>query len=362
MRHNGRYMGENPPSQLRRLLAEPGAEPRSQQRDLVVIGASAGGVEALKKLVARLPHELPAAVLVVLHVLPTGTSMLPRILERSGPLAAGKVENGELIERGRIYVAPPDYHLLVWDGRIQVSHGPRENGHRPGIDPTFRSAARNYGKRVIGVVLSGTLDDGTAGLRVIKGCGGTTIAQDPSDALYASMPQSVIDHGLADRVLPAEAIAECICALLDEPIEAQPASAGPAPEAAPAVTLDLADNRNPRDGQPTGLTCPECGGALWAHEEGELLRFRCHVGHAYSSQSMQVEQNRALESALWTALRSLEEQADLYGRMARRSSASTGHRFHQRAADASHHADMIRNTILDLGREVPEGGSEDLAS
>jgi two-component system, chemotaxis family, protein-glutamate methylesterase/glutaminase len=355
-------MADLTPENLSRTLADAASGPAGGQRDLIAIGASAGGVEALSQVAAGLPRELPAAVLVVLHVLPTGTSVLPQILERAGALPASSAENGEPLERGHIYVAPPDHHLLVWDGRIQLSRGPRENGHRPGVDPTFRSAARNYGDRVIGVVLSGTLDDGTAGMRVVKSRGGVTVAQDPDDCSYPGMPQSAIDHGVADHVLPVGGIPDCICSLLDKPVEASP----PAPETAPRtnwapteVTLDLADNRRARDGQATGLTCPECGGTLWAHEEGDLLRFRCHVGHAYSTQSMQIEQSRALETALWSALRSLEEQADLYKRIARRSSASsTSRRFEKRAAEASHHADTIRNTILDLGRSGPE----DLAS
>lgn len=325
-----------------------------------MIGASAGGVEALCRLAAGLPRELPAAVMVVLHVLPTGPSLLPKILERAGPMPAAGARHGERIERGRIYVALPDHHLLAWDGRIQLSRGPRENGHRPAIDPLFRSAARSRGRRVIGVVLSGTLDDGTAGMRLIKECHGTTIVQDPEDSLYTGMPQSVIDHGLADHVLGAAGISDCICTLVDTPLPTETRPTGPAaPAPAGRPTLDLADNRAAREGNATGLTCPECGGTLWTHEEGDLLRFRCHVGHAYSPQSMQIEQGRALESALWGALRTLEEQIDLYGRIARRSGpSSTQRRFDQRAADASHYADTIRNTIVELGRTVQDDGQE----
>jgi two-component system chemotaxis response regulator CheB len=355
-------MAEISADELARLPL-PGSGSTRMQRDLAVIGASAGGVQALRELVAGLPSELPAAVLVTLHVLPTGTSVLPQILGRAGPLPAVRARHGEPLERGRIYVAPPNYHLLVWDGQIQLSGGPRENGHRPGIDPMFRSAARNYGRRVIGVVLSGTLDDGSAGLGVIKRCRGTTIAQDPADSLYAGMPQSAIDHGVVDHVLAAGEMADCICGLVDEPLPAEPHTGGeaalPRDWVAPEVVIDLAGDRDDGDVQATGLTCPECGGALWAHEEGYLLRFRCREGHAYSTQSMQIEQGRVLESALWRALRGLEEQVDLFERLARRSSASsTAIRFQKRADDASHHANAIRNTILDLGRSAVEGGSE----
>jgi two-component system chemotaxis response regulator CheB len=353
-------MTDTPADEVTRLLPQPGSDTGGPQRDLTVMGASAGGVQALAEVVAGLPLEFPGAVLVALHVLPTGTSVLPQILERAGRLPAATAKHGEHLEQGRIYVAPPDYHLLVWEGRIQLSRGPRENGHRPAIDPMFRSAARTYGQRVIGVVLSGTLDDGTAGMRAIKESGGTTIAQDPRDALYSGMPQSAIDHGTADHVIPAGAIADRMCDLVGAPLPARAetgahASAGPPPE----ITLSLADSRNPREGHATGLTCPDCGGTLWAHEEGDLLRFRCHVGHAYSTESMQSEQSRVLESALWSALRGLEEQADLFRRVARRSpGSSTARRFEQRAAEASHHADAIKNTILTLGRPTAENGSE----
>jgi two-component system, chemotaxis family, protein-glutamate methylesterase/glutaminase len=344
-------------------LPSPGSGDIADHRDLVVIGASAGGVEALSELVRQLPRELPAAVLVTLHVMPTATSVLPTILTRQGMLPAEGARHGQRLERGRIYVAPPDFHLLVADGGIELSHGPRENGHRPGIDPMFRSAAREYGRRVIGVVLSGMLDDGTAGMRVISDSGGATIAQDPADSLYPGMPQSVIDHGVADHVLPVAAIGRCICELLEGQLPDPPQRSNPGHGVAAAVSLDIADDRHPRDGDPSGLTCPECGGALWSSHEGDLLRFRCHVGHAYSVESMEVEQSRALESALWTAVRTLDEQADLFDRIARRSSSrATIRRLETRAAEATRHADLIRETIADLGRGLPEPQAEDRVS
>jgi two-component system chemotaxis response regulator CheB len=320
-----------------------------RQRDIVVVGASAGGVEALGKLAATLPQEVPAAILVVLHVLATGTSVLPSILARAGPLPATSARHGERIERGHIHVAPPDHHLLVADGRTQLTHGPRENGHRPAVDALFRSAARAYGDRVIGVVLSGTLDDGTAGLRMVQECGGTTLVQDPADCLYDGMPQSAIDHGAADHVVGISAMAELICELIDSPIEPGDRATGAAFE--PQAELSAA-GRSAWRGEPSGLTCPECGGALWERQEGDLIRFKCHVGHAYSSESMQAEQGVALEAALWSALRSLEERADLFRRLARRSSHSTetATRYEGKAAEVTGHADAVRQTIAELGR------------
>jgi two-component system chemotaxis response regulator CheB len=330
------------------LPAPAGAE---RQRDIVVVGASAGGVEALGKLVAHLPQELPASILVVLHVLSTGTSVLPSILARAGALPATGARHDERIQRGHIYVAPPDHHLLLDGHRILLTHGPRENGHRPAVDPLFRSAARAHGDRVIAIVLSGTLDDGTAGLRLVRQLGGTTVVQDPADAMYGGMPRSAIDHGAADYVVDVADMADVVCELIDTPLEPTPAAPKVALADPVPPSLETADSSELK-GQPSGLTCPECGGALWEQQEGELVRFRCHVGHAYSAESMQAEQGVALEAALWSALRSLEERADLFRRLARRSARyqGTATRFEHKAADVTHHADAVRHTIAELGR------------
>lgn len=332
--------------------ADAAPEAKPIQREVVAVGASAGGVEALRQLVAALPPELPAAVLVVIHVLPTGRSMLPKILERTGELAATSAKHHDQLARGHIYVAPPDHHMLAVDGRLRLSHGPRENGHRPAVDPLFRSVARAYGPRAIGVVLSGTLDDGTAGLQMIRQRGGATIVQDPSDALYPGMPQSAIDNEAAEHVVKISDMAALVCKLIDTPVPPEQPPLETEVPAAAVPTLDIAEPMNPRDGELSALTCPECGGALWEHQDGELVRFRCHVGHAYSPESMQTEQGRALEAALWSALRSLEERQDLFRRMARRSagSADTAARFERKVAEVESHADAIRRTIAELGR------------
>src|SRR5215218_4372253 len=182
------------------LVADGDQEWKAAQRDIVVVGASAGGVEALMQLVAGLPAELPASVFVVLHTAPTSESVLPEILSRSGALPASAARDGERHERGHIYVAPPDSHMLLADGRIRLTRGPRENGHRPAVDPLFRSAARAHGPLCVGVIVSGTLDDGTAGLRFLKGRGGAALVQDPADALYPGMPSSAIANVEVDGV------------------------------------------------------------------------------------------------------------------------------------------------------------------
>jgi two-component system, chemotaxis family, protein-glutamate methylesterase/glutaminase len=345
--------------------AAPGAAPI--QRDLVAIGASAGGVEALKELVADLPAELPASVLVVMHVLATGRSMLPKILERAGPLPASSARHGDQLTRGHIYVAPPDHHLLVFPGRVHLSHGPRENGHRPALDPLFRSVARGYGPRAIGIILSGTLDDGAAGLGMIRSRGGATLAQDPDEALYPGMPRSAIESGAVERVAKISEMAELVCELIDVPVPSGAAGNGSVEAPAPpqAQGLETAGRVDPREGELSGLTCPECGGAIWEHQDGDVVRFMCHVGHAYSLESMQTEQGRALEAALWIALRSLEEREDLFRRMARRGigSPDTMARFEARAADVGAHAGAIRRTIAELGRgPAPEPEEPDQAA
>jgi two-component system, chemotaxis family, protein-glutamate methylesterase/glutaminase len=325
---------------------------RTDQRDIIVIGASAGGVETLAALVGGLPAELPAAVFVVLHLLPTAHSVLPDILDRAGPLPAGPAASGDEIERGRIYVAPPDHHLLLMPNGIQLTRGPRENGHRPAVDPLFRSAARAYRERVIGVVLSGALDDGTAGLRMVKRMGGATVAQDPGDAAYPSMPASAIANDSFDCVAAIAEMPDLLCRLVDASIEIPARS--DADDGAYAVASPDRSDDEPTNGDLTGLTCPECGGALWEHSESGVIRFKCHVGHAYSLESLDVSQSQGLEMALWAALRSLQERADMFRRLARRSSPGT--RFEEKARTADEHAATLRRLITTFGREPGEAG------
>jgi two-component system, chemotaxis family, protein-glutamate methylesterase/glutaminase len=196
--------------------------------DIVVVGASAGGVEALVGLASALPADLPAAVFVVLHLPATGTSALPDILSRHGPLPASHVKDGEPIENGRIFVASPDHHLLLRTGHVHLTRGPRENGHRPAVDTLFRSAAREYATRVIGVILSGALDDGTAGLLAIKSRGGVAVVQEAADALYPGMPGSALEHVQVDHVLAVASMGELLARLTTEPVGERPARYRPA--------------------------------------------------------------------------------------------------------------------------------------
>jgi two-component system chemotaxis response regulator CheB len=323
------------------------------RRDLVVVGASAGGVEALIRLVRDLPSDFPAAIFVVLHLPPGGKSHLPHILGRAGNLDTASAEDGEPIEAGRIYVGPPDCHLLVEDGHVQLGGGPKENGHRPAIDPLFRSAARFYGSRVIAVVLSGTLDDGTAGLRVVRASGGMTVVQDPDDALYPAMPLNAIAGARPEHVVPLADMPALLTNLTRAPVEEDEMRDYDDRKMESDYAIlppDLPEGEPP--GEPSGFTCPECGGALWELEEGELTRYRCRVGHAYSAASLLAEHSDALEAALWTGYRALEERAAMAKRLAdrlsKRGQARTAQRFENQVSEAEAQARTLREVLLGL--------------
>jgi two-component system chemotaxis response regulator CheB len=333
------------------------AEP-TLQRDLVVIGGSAGSLDGLQEVVSKLPPEFPAVVLVVLHVAATGTSVLPQILSRHGVLPATFAEDGATLERGQIYVAPPDHHLLVHDGRVSLSQGPRENGHRPAVDPLFRSAARAAGPRVIGVVMSGLLDDGAAGLRFIKDSGGIALVQDPHDAPFPSMPKAALDATSVDVVAPAAELADAICALVDDPKPAHELAHVESHSPDRVEITDPSETGRLVGGPPTSLTCPECGGTLWEIDEDGQLRYVCHVGHAYSMASLSEEQGRGLENTLWSAVRSLEERADMHRRVGRRTREARAIRHEERAQEAEEHARTLR-AILGSGGRLSTPATDD---
>jgi two-component system, chemotaxis family, protein-glutamate methylesterase/glutaminase len=336
------------------------------RRDLVVIGASAGGVEALLQLLRALPADFPAAVLVVLH-LPTGArSALPQILDRACPLPVGQAVEGARLEPGTVRVAVPDRHLMVADDRVLLSRGPRENGHRPAVDVLFRSAARSAGRRVVAVVLSCALDDGVAGVIAVRARGGVGVAQDPADAMYPSMPRQAAEVGGAEHVVPVEKMATLLSELLSEDIagvEEPPPSELMDTETAMATLEPDALTADDRPGVPSGYGCPSCHGALFSIAEGGLERFRCRVGHAWSPEALAAEQSQALEGALWMALRGLEERASLSLRMGERAE-QRGHRlsartFRQRHDEAQEAAGILRR-LLQRGELNGEGLIDDI--
>ena len=283
-------------------------------RRIVVIGASAGGIEALRELVRGLPAEFPAPIAVVLHTSPQAPGVLHDILDRSGPLAGTDPGNGDRLRAGHIYVAPPDHHLLIEPGRIRLSRGPKENRFRPAIDPLFRTAAQVYGPAAIGVILTGNLDDGTAGLWAIKQLGGTAVVQDPADALFPSMPLSAARHVSVDYCVPLREMPALLTGLAARPLAAPDAAQPPAGrDERMEVEIRIAKEENPvspefeRHAHPSPFACPECHGVLHSLKEAGRIRFRCHTGHAYSLESLLAEVHEGIETALWSAVRALQE-------------------------------------------------------
>lgn len=324
--------------------------------DIIVVGASAGGVEALSNLLRELPVDLPASVFIVLHIPPQTPSMLPLILDHVSPLRVSQAINGERIEKGCVYVAPPDNHLLVEQGFVRVIRGPKENRYRPAVDPLFRSAAVAYGTRVVGVILTGALDDGTVGMRAVKQRGGIGVVQDPREALYSGMPKSAMENSRVDHSLPLAEIAPLLVRLANEPAEEN--GRYPVQEDL-KLEAKIAEQEMGAEellksvdelGKLSAFTCPDCHGTLWELRDGELVRFRCHVGHAFSADSLEAEQSEALEGALWSALRALEEKMALARKMSQRArernNRIAANSFEVKARIAEQHAGMLRNILL----------------
>ena len=323
----------------------------TDRQDIFVIGASAGGVTALQTLCKGLPEDLDASIFIVQHISPASRSMLPDILGRATPLSVTSPREGEEIRTGHIYVAPPDHHMLVKRGHVLIRKGPKENRTRPAADPLFRSAAVAYGPRVVGMVLTGTLDDGTAGLLAVKRCGGVAAVQNPDDAAWPDMPRHAMRKVTVDFCLPLDALSTLVARLSREP-------AGPKVPIPQEIELEAhiaeqemiamieENSDNTVSGKPSMLTCPDCGGALMEVEDGPLLRFRCHVGHAYSPATLVEAQGEAFEQALWMALRTHNERIKLFTRM--KESAETQGKPHTAAkwseamTEAQGHVDLLR--------------------
>lgn len=333
-------------------------------RDLVVVGGSAGSLTVLQSILRALPGDFPAAILVVVHQGDGHQSRLPDMLG-GGPLPIALARDGEPIEIGRVYIGPPDHHMLVEPGgHVRLSRGPKQNRFRPAIDPLFRTAARVYGPQVIGVILSGLLDDGTFGLMQVTRFGGVGICQDPRDAEAPDMPASAIRHARPEYVLKSSEIADTLNRLAREPGSPRPSEGATTMSerrtptvsvGIPSETGDIADrgdnalNTGSITGPPSKLTCPECGGALWERDEQGMLFYRCHVGHSYTAQSMAAEHGELLEQTLWEALRMFEETAHIHRRVAERRSEDQpelARRFTERAAQMQQRSELIRRILL----------------
>jgi two-component system, chemotaxis family, protein-glutamate methylesterase/glutaminase len=320
-------------------------------RDIIVIGGSAGATAPLKQILSRLPPDLPAAVLIVLHIPAQGIGILSTVASSAGPLPVRQAENGMKIEPGQVYLAAPDHHLLLSEDRVFLGRGPRENMVRPAIDALFRSAAINYGPRVIGVLLSGLLSDGSAGLNAIKRCGGISVVQAPSDAIADEMPRSALEATIIDLCVPGAGMGDVLSDLVRE----APGAALPIP---PEIRLEVEIAAGERIGSdnllsmadPAALTCPACGGVLSEVRESRPMRFRCQVGHAFTGDVLAKEQEGRVDEALRVALRIIEERAELVQRMAadgRRSGRpAVAEMYQARAAEYREYADMIRRVVL----------------
>jgi two-component system, chemotaxis family, protein-glutamate methylesterase/glutaminase len=323
-------------------------------RDIVVVGASAGGVPALQELAGALPANLPAAMLVVLHIPVHTPTALHLVLSNAGPNPAKLAEDGEEITPGRIYVAPTDRHLVVDERRVRLTRGPRENRIRPCIDVLFRSAALAYGSRVIGVVLSGTLDDGTAGQWAIKDRGGMVLVQDPQEAQWASMPQSVMQHVEVDHVLPLRALGERIGSLTRERLPMKREHSAPSKHLKLETQIAIEGNALKRGvmemGEVSGNTCPECHGVLVRIREGSVTRFRCHTGHAFSLKTLLVDVDEAIDDALWNAIRAIEERAlvlrDMEHIASKNKDKDTAKWCASEAQDAEQRAQRVRDLVV----------------
>lgn len=292
--------------------------------DIVVIGTSAGGLKALSTVLAALPADLGAAVFVVQHLAPDFESVLPKLLDDVCDLPVRSAGDGEPVVPGQVYVAVPDHHLLLRGERIGIQRGPQENRYRPSIDALFRSAARSYGTRVIGLVLTGNLDDGTVGLQTIKKRGGITMVQDPDEADYPSMPKMALRYVEVDHVVPIAEAGALLTRLVGEPPAAQ-SSFPTTPEI--EIESNIAEqvmNTNEflknveRIGKRTTYTCPDCNGAIWQIGDEEPLKLRCHVGHSFTGEVFVKEQSRNVETALWSAVRIMEEKVTFSRQLAER--------------------------------------------
>lgn len=314
--------------------------------NVVAVGASAGGVEALTRFVASLPPGLPYAVLIALHLPTRAPSVLARILDRSGPLPATEASDGAALEPGTIQVAVPDRHLLVHGYRVALAEGPTENGHRPAINSLFRSVAVSIGHRAVSVLLSGVLDDGTLGSAAIRARGGTTIAQFPDDALFPAMPHNAIEAGVIDYRVEADKAGPLLMELANRTFE-EPTTRGDARmnlENRIAMARRFSAKFDTEDlGSPSGYTCPDCNGSLIALSDGN---YRCRVGHAWTPDALLRASDDEVENALWVAMRSLQEKAKLSHRMAEQVGAGLLRDRYQAIADETEHAMTVLGTRL----------------
>ena len=324
--------------------------------DIIVIGGSAGSIQPLKTIVNGLPGSLPAAVMVVVHLPAEYPSLLPEILQRETELRVGFAQSGEKLCAGHVYVAPPDQHLELGKDRLRLHHGPRENRHRPAIDVLFRTAARSHGKQVTGVLLSGILDDGAAGIWAVQQAGGLTIVQDPQDAAHPDMPLAALEWIRPDRVLPAAKIDVQIAAWAANGRSSEHGAESSAQESEHAMASQEnieAESDARISGRPSPIACPECHGVLWEVESLPKPMFRCRVGHSYSLETLNCELSLATEGALWASLRILSEKAAIIDRMASRESGPRLRYLNEQLETFNQHIETLKQVITNLNIRQP---------
>jgi len=329
----------------------------STGRDVIVIGTSAGGLEALDQLIGQLPTDLPASIVIIQHMDP-GNSGEP-LLRRLGRYQAFHpklAEDGERLKPRQIYIAPPGNHLLVKKGKMLVKKGAAENRHRPGIDPCFRSAAVSHGSRVIAVVLTGMLDDGTAGLIAVKRCGGVTIVQDPRDAAYSGMPLSALDNANVDFCVSIDEMGPLLTTLVSQPhgkTQAIPSDIRTEAAIAERVLSDISQVNGL--GEQVPYNCPGCGGVLWKMDGAGEKRYRCHTGHSYSGLSLLASQSEKIEEMLWISLRMFEERKNLLTSMSEDAATAALRRKNRRLArETQGYIDRVRAMLLDPRSDSPD--------
>lgn len=326
----------------------------SDSHRLVVVGGSAGSLEPMLRMFRNLPSDHDASFLVVQHIGANSPQFLSELISRAGVLPAEQAQHGRRIEPGRVFVAPPDHHLLVHEDVMLLSHGPRENRTRPAIDPLFRSAAVSFGPSVVGVLLSGMLDDGSAGLVAIKRCGGVTIVQDPEDAAYPDMPQSALTYGGVDHRVRSDEMSTLITSILRTP----PVVGATAPDDL-RLEVEITERMNGTVGDADALgeriaqSCPECGGPLWHVNDESVDRFRCTVGHSYTTRALLVDQQEAVERALWAAMRTLQEREkileSLIEDVTRRSHNHAAASYRERLDETRDHVEQLRKLLTARG-------------
>jgi two-component system chemotaxis response regulator CheB len=320
---------------------------------IVVIGASAGGFEAFKKIIRQLPSDFNPSIFIVWHMSADIRGVLPHVLNKQNKILAAHAFNGEEIKPNRIYVAPPDHHMLIEDGKVLVTHGPKENRFRPAVDPLFRSAAYAYGNQVIGVILSGALDDGTVGLWTVKHYGGIAIVQDPKDAEVASMPENAMREVQVDYCIPVSDIPQLLVRLSKEPL---PKNASVMKDEQTKKEIEIASNENAlklgilKFGELSPFTCPECHGVLTRLQNGGIIRYRCHTGHAYSMDTLMAAVTEKVEDGLYNAIRGMDESIILLNHLgdhyAEANQPQLASLYFKKAKEAQERSRLVRKAAL----------------